>query len=212
MDTAVAIVQSYLHLCGYFTATEYPVVEATRRGYQTVTDLDVLAIRFPGARRVVPSRSKSGAASPGEAGPEPIHEPVADQVDMIIGEVKEGRAELNRGARDPLVLRTALTRFGCCEGAHVDDAVQRLLRKGRADLPHASAAAHHVRLVAFGSRRPDHLGYPCEVVLLGDIIDAMQSYLREHWSLIRQAQFKDPALSLLTTMEKAAANGPGFTD
>jgi hypothetical protein len=30
---------------------------------------------------------------------------------MLIGEVKEGRAELNHAARDPAVLAAALTRF-----------------------------------------------------------------------------------------------------
>lgn len=29
MDTAVALVQAYLHVNGYFTVTEYPVLEAS---------------------------------------------------------------------------------------------------------------------------------------------------------------------------------------
>ena len=49
MDNAVALVRAYLHVNGYFTVTEYPVLEAARHGgYRTVTDLDVLAVRFPG--------------------------------------------------------------------------------------------------------------------------------------------------------------------
>ncbi|HRQ76929.1 MAG TPA: hypothetical protein PK098_13525 [Phycisphaerales bacterium] len=205
MDTAVAIVQAYLHLCGYFTATEYPVIESVRHGgYRMATDLDVLAVRFPNARRVVAGVSRRGAASDASA-PEPILAVVPDRVDMIIGEVKEGQAELNRAARDPRVLRTVLTRFGCCDESHAGNAVDELLRRGAADLAHGSAFGHNVRLVAFGSRRPDHLGYPCEVVLLGDVIESIQTYLREHWDLIHHAQFKDPALSLLMTLEKAAA-------
>lgn len=123
---------------------------------------------------------------------------------MIIGEVKEGQAELNRAARNPRMLRTVLTRFGCCDESHVESAVDELLRRGTADLAPGSAFGHHVRLVAFGSRRPDHLRYPCEVILLGDVIESIQTYLREHWDLIRHAQFKDPALSLLMTLEKSA--------
>lgn len=206
MDTAVAIVQSYLHLCGYFTATEYPVIEAMsrRRGYRVATDLDVLAVRFPGARRVV--HGQRGRTYDHDASsPDPLLEAVPRRVDMIIGEVKEGQAELNRAARDPRVLRTVLTRFGCCDESHAENAVDELLRRGAADLAHGSAFGHNVRLVAFGSRRPDHLGYPCEVVLLGDVIESIQTYLREHWDLIHHAQFKDPALSLLMTLEKAAA-------
>jgi hypothetical protein len=205
MNTAVAIVQAYLHLCGYFTATEYPVIESVRHGgYRMATDLDVLAVRFPNARRVVPGVSRRAAASDASA-PEPILAAVPDRVDMIIGEVKEGQAELNRAARDPRVLRIVLTRFGCCDDAYAAHAVDELLRQGAADLSHGSVAGHYVRLVAFGSRAADHLGYPCEVVLLGDVIEAIQTYLRQHWDVIRHAHFKDPALSLLMTLEKAAA-------
>lgn len=51
MDTSVALVQSYLHVNGYFTVAEYPVQEAQRAGTpRTVTDVDVLAFRFPRAR------------------------------------------------------------------------------------------------------------------------------------------------------------------
>lgn len=203
MDTAVAIVQAYLHLCGYFTATEYPVIESVRHGgYRVATDLDVLAVRFPNARRVVAGASRCAAARDASA-PEPILAAVPDRVDMIIGEVKEGQAELNRAARDPRVLRTVLTRFGCCDDDHAAHAVDELLRRGAADLSHGSVAGHHVRLVAFGSRAADHLGYPCEVVLLGDIIESIQTYLREHWDVIHHAQFKDAALSLLMTLEKS---------
>ena len=50
MDTAVALVQAYLNLNGYFTVVEYPVLETSRRGpARSVTDLDVLAVRFTGA-------------------------------------------------------------------------------------------------------------------------------------------------------------------
>ena len=50
MDTTVALVQSYLHVNGYFTVVEYPVLETRRGGPpRTLTDLDVLAFRFPRA-------------------------------------------------------------------------------------------------------------------------------------------------------------------
>jgi hypothetical protein len=44
MDTAVALVQAYLHLNGYFTVVEFPVLEAMRAApARTVTDLDIRA-------------------------------------------------------------------------------------------------------------------------------------------------------------------------
>ena len=50
MDTAVALVQAYLNVNGYFTVVEYPVLEAYRgRPARSVTDLDILAFRFAGA-------------------------------------------------------------------------------------------------------------------------------------------------------------------
>lgn len=56
MDPAVALVQAYLRVNGYFTVAEYPVLEATRSGgFQMATDLDLLAFRFPGAGRAIAS-------------------------------------------------------------------------------------------------------------------------------------------------------------
>ena len=82
MDTAVALVQAYLHVNGYFTVAEYPVLEAQCADHQirTVTDLDILAYRFPGcrarpgrSRRPPPGRgqhwcSGSGSRIPGRGG------------------------------------------------------------------------------------------------------------------------------------------------
>jgi hypothetical protein len=40
MDNAVALVQAYLRVNGYFTVAEYPVLEATRDGgYRAATDV-----------------------------------------------------------------------------------------------------------------------------------------------------------------------------
>ena len=48
MDHAVALVQAYLQLNGYFTSAEYPIIAAAgRNGFRTLTDIDVLAFRFP---------------------------------------------------------------------------------------------------------------------------------------------------------------------
>src|SRR3954471_15851958 len=48
MDHAVALVQAYLQLNGYFTSAEYPIIaQAGRNGAQMITDVDILAFRFP---------------------------------------------------------------------------------------------------------------------------------------------------------------------
>lgn len=202
MDHVVALVEAYLRVNGYFTVTEYPVVEACRYGgYRTATDLDILAFRFPRAGRLVPtdgmrSRTEYGLAS-FESDPELGS--LGEQADMIIGEVKEGRAELNKVCRDAAVLQAVLTRFGCCEPSHVPEVVKALLQEGCAQ----THCGHMVRLVAFGSlpSGPDRRDYT--VISLGHVQQFLQDYIREHWDVLCHAQFKDPAFGFEVLLEKA---------
>jgi hypothetical protein len=194
MDDAVGLVQVYLRLNGYFTVTEYPVLEAFGHGqHRVATDLDVLAVRFAGAGRPF----SMGRARERAFAPDPRLGPPADEVDMIIGEVKEGRATLNRGAADADVLRGALLRFGCCSADDIPDVVEELLHRGKA----RTHCGHRVRLVAFGSYAVPDARH--QTILLGDILDFLQGYIRANWALIKNAQFKDPAFNLLTVIEKA---------
>jgi len=197
MDNAVALVQAYLQVNGYFTVTEYPVLEVARHGVETITDIDVMAFRFPGAGRLVPA--KQGAREQWLTEVDPALATNAGQVDMLIGEVKEGHAVLNRAARDPAVLHAALVRFGCCAASHVPDVVERLMRQGIADMLNG----HRVRLVAFGSTVDPGDGKPYRSIALGHVLSFLESYLQEHWSVLHHAQFKHPAFSLLMTLEKA---------
>ena len=197
MDHAVALVQAYLHVNGYFTVTEYPVVEAMRPGlYQTATDLDVLAFRFPHAGHLVPERGKHTSRTL-SFGTDPALAVPSDQPDMLIAEVKEGRAELNRGARNPDVLHAALTRFGCCSPEHVESEVAQLLRHGQTTI----ANGHRVRLAAFGSTVGK--SRTCHVVTLGQVIDYLNRFIGFHWDVLHHAQFKDPGFGLLMMLEKA---------
>lgn len=156
MDTAVALVQTYLHVNGYFTVTEYPVVAAGSNP-RTVTDLDVLAYRLAPAETALPDglaaevapgghRARSGMPALGRALPDPSLRTPTSGPDMIIAEVKEGRARLNRALRDPAVLQVALARFGCCDPAEAFTLAQRLLRTGWV----RTSAGHTIRVVAFG--------------------------------------------------------------
>src|SRR5712691_11398113 len=115
MDHAVALVQAYLQLNGYFTSAEYPIIAAAgRNGFRTLTDIDVLAFRFPAGLPspvAAPSRKRTPRGldlsdiDPGLGVP-------ADSIDMVIGEVKEGRVGINGGARDPEVLKAVIGRLG----------------------------------------------------------------------------------------------------
>lgn len=195
MDHAVALVEAYLQLNGYFTVAEYPVIESYgKQHYGVATDLDILAFRFPGAGRLI-----AGHGGTHPFAPDPALGIDGESSDMLIGEIKEGRAELNRNARDPGVLRTVLARFGCCSLHEVDETVQQLLSKGEA----VAHAGHRVRLMAFGSSdglQPQG-GYG--TLTLGHIADFIEGYLDQHWKVLRHAQFKHPVIGLFIVLEKA---------
>jgi len=195
MDNAVALVQAFLRLHGYLTVTEFPVVRPSRNGGQEcLTDLDVLAFRFREAEgpfeRADHSSQREWSTLLGVP---------ADMPDMIIGEVKEGRAELNAAATKRDVLVAALERFGCCERSAVDSVVRELLRHGRTRTRHG----HAVRLVAFGALPPGHQDSRCHVILLGDVVAHLRGYIRRHWDVLQASASKDPGLGMLMTLEKA---------
>lgn len=61
MDSAVALLQTCLRVNGYFTVSEYPIVEL-RGAFQAATDMDVLAFRFRGAERWVTLAGRAAQA------------------------------------------------------------------------------------------------------------------------------------------------------
>ncbi len=192
MDNAVALVQAFLRLHGYLTVTEFPVVRRARHGgHECLTDLDVLGFRFGSARSSNEATAEDSVRLLGVS---------AGTADMLIGEVKEGRAELNTAATQHDVLAAALERFGCCSHADTDRLATELLRQGRTTTRHG----HAVRLVAFGSLPPGHGDQRCHVVLLGDIVAELRDYVRAHWEVLRASASKDPGLGMLLTLEKAS--------
>ena len=149
MDHAVALVQAYLQANGYFTVTEYPVLAAMPGGgYQSATDVDVLALRLcqAGASSRAGERGVDAfAADPALAVPD-------GRADLLVVEVKEGRAELNKGAKDREVLLAVLTRFGLEAHPRVDRSLRELERRGETKWPDET----WVRMVAFGSTVRPH--------------------------------------------------------
>lgn len=205
MDKAVAIVQAYLNVNGYFTVVEYPVLEGTPNGgWRSATDLDVLALRFPGAGRSANSKKAKRMRGNLVFEPDPVLGAPPDLPDMIVGEVKEGRAKFNAAARNPKVLATALARFGCCDVEEASAITQKLVHKGQVE----TQRGHRIRMVAFGSRadEPDQLAE--RVITMGHMVGFLRDYLDEHWDALGQAQFKGEALGFLALLEKAARGMP----
>jgi hypothetical protein len=203
MDHAVSLVQTYLQLNGYFTSAEYPIMaSAGRTGVRSITDIDILAFRFPaglapnGSRRA-PKGLDVSDLDPGLGAP-------ANGIDMVIGEVKEGKVGINTGIRDPEVLKAVISRLGD-ESADADRAVDELLRSGTTQLPSGVS----VRMIAFGAFPPGAPVPPCRIISLGHVLDFLQGYVHRHWKVLRHLQFKDPALGFLMTLEKAKRGHAG---
>jgi hypothetical protein len=199
MDTSVALVQAYLHVNGYFTVAEYPVLEAFRGEHaRSVTDLDILAFRFAGAGHDV-IRGRGHRRLAGRAlTPDPILGCPVDRPDMIVGEVKEGAARLNVAMRDPVVLEVALSRFGCCPTEHAPSLTRDLLARGHATTP----AGHSIRMVAFGDTPDSARQGPWTTVPMRHVVLFLRGYLREHWAVLRHAPIRDPVLGVLALIEK----------
>jgi hypothetical protein len=204
MDHAVSLVQAYLQLNGYFTSAEYPIVAgAGRNGFRTITDIDILAFRFPaGFPTAAPHRRDPQGLDVSDIDPG-LGVP-AEGIDMIIGEVKEGKVGINSGVRDPAVLKAVIGRFGD-SAEEADRVVNELLNRGTATLP----SGYAVRLIAFGAFPPGAEVPPCRIISLGHVLTFLQSYVRKHWHVLRHLQFKDPAFGFLMTLEKARRGGAG---
>lgn len=205
MDHAVSLVQTYLQLNGYFTSAEYPIIASARRGgVRTITDIDILAFRLPSGLPIGAPMSKRAPqgldVSELDAG---LGVP-PDAIDMIIGEVKEGRVGINMGTRDPEVLKVVIGRLGDA-GSAIDRVVGDLLRDGTSRLP----SGVNMRMVAFGAFPPGAPVPPCRIVSLGHVLDFLQGYVHKHWKVLRHLQFKDPALGFLMTIEKARRGHAG---
>lgn len=199
MDNSVALVQAYLRINGYFTVTEYPVIAVSRdANYRTATDLDLLAFRFPHAGRLVAGR-RPGRDENDFAVDESLQTSNAHS-DMIIGEVKEGRAQLNDAASNAGVLRAALASFGCCSREDAPRVAESLIRDGSVLL----ASGHRLRRVIFASIVSGANASRCVMVSLGHVVQFLRSYIDEHWEVLRHADTKDPAFGFLMTLEKAA--------
>jgi hypothetical protein len=200
MDPAVSLVQAYLYANGFFTVTEYPVVELRPDAeYRSSTDIDILAVRFPNAARLVPTPNDTIADDVVVRMLDPTLECSDERIEFIIGEVKEGRAELNRGATRPHVLRTALARFGYFEHGDIERVVDRLIRHGKTDYNDQA----RVRLIAFGAYRNERERREYTVVTLHQIVKHLDALFERHAERLSAAQFKDPAIAMLMVLHKA---------
>lgn len=202
MNPAVSLVRTYLILNGYFTSTEIPVIKKGSDGlFFEVTDIDILALRFPRASHIV---------AQGRPGPlDDLHFPLdgeldipSDAMDLIIGEVKTGRPRLNPQMRSEDTLYRALFRFGFCPPDRLDQAVEELKKNGETWVRDGGVAVpSRVRIVAFGDGE-NQQGDGYTVIPLKRVADFVLDHLKNYRDVLHPVRITDPTLGLLHLLEK----------
>ena len=202
MNAGVDLVEAYLHLNGFLTLTELPVIRGGTRGYREVTDLDILAARLPWAVYAVPG---------GHAGPEDDFSLAVDssqisneeRLDVIIGEVKEGKPKINDSMRSTDALLTALRRVGIGTDDQLLPLVEELKKRGETARGEGQGffVPFRVRLIAFGAgkggEREDHT-----VVSLRHVARFVEGYLDRYHSILRPSDLPEATLGVLHLLRK----------
>lgn len=195
MDPAVGLVQAYLRLNGFLTATEYPVLSNASAGIVSLTDIDVLAVRFPNAQDWISGKG-TGAV---QLENDPLLDIQRHCLQMIIGEVKEGPAKLNRQAYSPVVIETAIRRFGCCEEDPREVAL-KVVQSGSAET-HVGNLECRIRMMVFGgSGAGDSSDY--DYVGLRHVAEYLNRFTGRHQEVFAAAQAKDEVLDLMALLAK----------
>ena len=206
MDTAVALVTTYLHLNGYITNPEQPVIVGEGRPYRyhTAPDVDVLAVRFPHAAVVIPrdsGRPKDGSTEDLRLALDPELRLIPEAADVLIGEVKEGRPRLNPTLREPEILYATLRRVDPGLNEPLEMVVRNLIAHGEARA-HAGERLWRFRLVAFGDGEAVRDGGPFMVLPLRHAAMHLMRTLVRHRAIWRDASFSEPVLDLFHLLDK----------
>lgn len=202
MNAGVRLVHAYLTLNGYFTISELPIIRELRRGgYVGVTDLDLLAVRFPGAGYVV-TRGRPGPDDDLRLEGDERLLDLPDHVDVIIAEVKEGKARLNDALRTTEALYAALRRVGCVPDARMDGVVAELRTRGEARLDAGQPGIPtRIRLLAFGDGKAGpREGYA--VFPLKAVARFVEGHLDRYHAVLTPADLGDTALGLMHLLRK----------
>lgn len=198
MDIAVSLVESYLRLTGYLTMSEFEIQARRPDGaFDTITDIDIMAIRFPG------DIYAGDPHVPGDTqlllldDPALLLEP--DQVDLIIGEVKQGAAEFNPGITRHKVLHSVLRRVEWLFPDGIDRVIDDLGEHRVCVSPARGGGQIRVRLVAFGRAPAPGL----HVMPHTHIVETMLGFFDDMEEAFRPVQFREPAAAMLRLLRKS---------
>ncbi len=198
LDIAVNLVENYLRFTGYMTLSEFEVQRRDKKGrFKTITDIDVMAIRFPGDIYIGDPHTEADCEM--LVIDDPVLELEDDTIDVIIGEVKQGQAELNAGIKDHGVLHSMLRRVEWVYEEPLQKVITELQRDGIHRSPGKSGSQVRTRLIAFGRSHYSNLN----TIALGHVITTMLDFFEEHEEAYRPIQFREPAPAFLSLLLKA---------
>ena len=200
MSVSVGLVRVYLELSGYFVISELPIREVRKGVARDITDLDIVAVRFP-------HRHRSGSRAPMAPldlylGLDPSLGATDEGVDVIVGEVKEGRARVNPGLRRVETISFALRRIGCCPEDQVALVARRILQDGEARLAMAPGVPCRVRLATFGGYGPGTAQAGILNVTLQQCTAVVEARMKAASDLVGGLHFEDPVLGLFALRQK----------
>lgn len=196
MDIAVNLVESYLRLSGYLTLSEFEVQRRSETGFETVTDVDIMALRLPGD--VFAGDPHSSEDCRLLLLQDPVLDLEPDMTDVIIGEVKQGAAEFNPGIRRHAVLHSMLRRVGWLYDEPLEDVVDALQERLLRISPARGGGTIRTRLVAFG-RAPS-----CDLHTISHthMVETLLRFFEGTGDAFKPVQFRDPAPAMLALLLK----------
>lgn len=197
MDIAVDLVEAYLRTNGFFTVSELEIQREVSPGlFQTLTDVDIVAVRFPGPLYVADSHGTGGA--PGLLVEDPVLRLEDDTVDVIIGEVKQGEATFNPALTDHHTLHSVLQRVAWLFDSDIHDMARELETKHSCHVPARGVGRVRVRLVAFG-RAPEST---LNIITLTHVMRNLVEQFEKFEAALKPAQFKNPAAAMIRLLVK----------
>lgn len=202
MDAAGPLVEIFLRLNGYLTLSEWQVQALNDRGqWETITDVDVLAVRFPGAFYLADSHDPDIQSTLRVEGEILMLEPGV--IDVIVGEVKEGEAIFNPAITRETTLHTVLHRLQWLyEKPGIEQVVRDLSSMGISESQAPGGTEVRTRLVAFGQAPQVTLN----TVPIGAVLEQSAALLAAHDDLLRSARFANPVAATLKLLHKLDIN------
>ena len=196
-DIAVNLVESYLRFNGYLTLSEFEVQARNERGvFEAVTDVDIMAVRFPGD---VVVGDPDGDMAKMMVIEDPALRLEPGQIDVIIGEVKQGAPEFNPGIRRHVVLASLLQRVRSLFTRDLNEVVDELARFDICLTPGRDGGIVRVRLVAFGRSQEHGLHF----IGHGHIVRTLMGFISGLDDAFRPVQLHEPAPALLALLVKS---------